>query len=112
MTAVLEAIGNRIHVLPDKVEEVTSGGILLPANAVDKAKSATMTGVVTDIGPEAYQGYDYGWVEIGDRVVFVKHSGWLGICGRLGEVRVLLDEDIIAILREEEEEYTDEETGT
>ena len=74
---MLEALGPRVIVLPDPVEEISKGGIFL---ALDerKEKAGTSTGTIVGIGPSAWLDPALGgepWCEIGDRIVYAKYSG-------------------------------------
>lgn len=100
----MKAVGFRVVVLPDPVEEKTESGIIL---ALDKKMEAgaTQSGTVVDIGPEAFRSYNRAagfttyvpWCNIGDRVSFARYAGkWVDEGDK--EYLVLNDEDIVAIL--------------
>ena len=99
----IEPAGHRVIVKPDQLEEVSKGGIVL-AYGEDKKRmeQAQHTGILMAIGPNAWKAYDDGipWAKIGDRVYFAKYGGYLveedGV-----QYRLLNDEDITAIIREE-----------
>lgn len=73
----MEALGNRVVILPDPVETTTDSGIILTLD--EKAeRSQTTTGIVHDFGPAAWLDPVMGgkpWVEKGDHVVYAKYSG-------------------------------------
>jgi len=99
----IEPAGHRVIVKPDPLEEVSAGGIVL-AHGEDKKRKeqAQHTGILVAIGPNAWKAYDEGipWAQLGERVYFAKYGGFLieedGI-----QYRLLNDEDITAIIREE-----------
>jgi chaperonin GroES len=94
--------GHRVLVLPDIVEEKTSGGIILAPSAMDKEKAATVTGVIIEVGMNAWKAFDDGtpWAKEGDKVYFKQYAGYvLKKDGK--EYRVLNDEDVIAIDKQE-----------
>ena len=108
--------GRRVLVKPDKIEEVTEGGILLPSLELKKHQDAQSTGIFIDAGPDclvhdvvdvhrlvegemklverritkhAQEPYKFG-----DRVFFAKHGG-AHVTGLDGEkYRILNDTDI------------------
>ena len=70
--------GHRVRVQIDKLEEVSSGGIIIARN--DKGvreQSGVETGILVAIGPTAWKAFDDGrpWAKVGDRVKIVKYSG-------------------------------------
>lgn len=73
----LEALGPRVIIFPDPVEEISKGGIVL-ARDERQAKAETSTGTIKEIGPLAWLDPALGgepWCEVGDRVVYAKYSG-------------------------------------
>lgn len=100
---MIEAVGFRVVLRPDPIEEKTASGIFL---AVDEKmeKGATVTGTVLHIGPEAFRSYnraagftDYvPWVKPGDRVYYARYSGkWVVDETTKEELLVVNDEDIV-----------------
>lgn len=74
---MLEPLGNRVIILPDPVEEVSRGGIILNLDERQE-KAACSTGTIVSFGPSAWLDPSLGgkpWVKEGDRVVFAKYSG-------------------------------------
>lgn len=96
----LKAVGHRVIVRPDEVEKQTKGGIILNlAKDEKRLEAAQHRGVIVDIGPNAWKGFDDGqpWAETGDRVYFVKHAGQMVEDEETGELfRLLNDDDIVA----------------
>ena len=86
-------------------KEKTSGGIILPETTMDKDKISAHEGTLVAVSPCAF---DYAnWPEgsrkpeVGDRVLFKRHAGWLHereIAGQKRLFRLLNDKDIAAIL--------------
>ncbi len=77
---MIEALGNRVIIKPDSIEEVTAGGIVIAQSStyVREEKAATSTGTVVDYGPSAWLDPIMGgepWVEKGDRVVYARYAG-------------------------------------
>lgn len=107
----VKAIGHRIIVKPDPVEEKTAGGIVL---AVDtkRERAGAQKGTVIDIGPLAWTNEIlFGkstkpWCKVGDRVFFARYGGKML---NLNEdttqeedwVVVLNDEDLQALIEDE-----------
>ena len=69
--------GGHILVLPDKVEQTTKGGIIIPETARDKEQAAATTGVVIAIGNTAWIDIDDSipWASVGDRVSYGRYAG-------------------------------------
>lgn len=77
---MLEALGNRVIIKPDPIEEVSEGGIVFAQTTqfMRDEKASTSTGEVIGFGPAAWLDPAMGgepWVDIGDRVVFARYSG-------------------------------------
>lgn len=77
---MIEALGNRVLIKPDDIEEVTAGGIVIAQTStyVRDEKAATTTGTVIDYGPAAWLDPIMGgepWVKRGDRVVYARYAG-------------------------------------
>lgn len=95
----MEALGNRVILLPDPVEKETSSGIIL---AVDERaeKSQTSSGTVVDFGPAAWLDPAMGgepWVDIGDKVIYAKYSGKFITNPEDGEEYVVVNDDAIQV---------------
>lgn len=109
----IEPVGHRVLILPDPVEEVSKGGIVVAtAASLNMEKRGTRSGVVVEIGPQAFKGYckevlpdgttKWGdpWVNVGDRVSYVKYAGdWITDEHTKIEYLVVNDEDIKARIR-------------
>lgn len=88
---------------PDPVEEKTSGGIILPEQAKEKQKYATVKGTLVAIGVNAFNEWGQDAApELGARVLTAQYAG-LNIEGTDGRAyRLCNDKDIIAILKEDQ----------
>jgi co-chaperonin GroES (HSP10) len=110
----LEPAGHRVIVKPDPLSALEEKEMqqyeslqklnFEIADAKDKKRkqSAVHTGTLVAIGVNAWKAYDDGipWAKVGDRVHFAKYGGY--VCEEDGvQYRVLNDEDITAIVREE-----------
>jgi co-chaperonin GroES (HSP10) len=113
--------GDRVVVLPDAVESVTAGGIIIPEKEADKHQLAQVSGVLVAVGPDAWthttttiernmgngkwrpierqvRGYSGPFAKVGDRVCFARYNG-LPFDGEDGkQYRLLNDEDITATI--------------
>src|SRR5947207_12592997 len=100
-----KAVGHLILIRPDPVEEVSKGGIVL---ATDKKleKGATTSGLVLDIGPEAFLAFQDAasiplnarkpWVAPGDHIYYAKYAGkWIDDKQSKEELLFIRDEDVI-----------------
>lgn len=92
----------KVLVLPDKVQEKTKGGIIIPISEVDKEQHAATQGALIAVSPMAFTYADWPLgtrkPEPGDRVVFPRYVGH-AIKGKDDEDYWLLnDKDVIALL--------------
>ena len=110
--------GDRVLVLPEELEETTTGGIIIPPSEKEKYQHAQMAGTLVAVGPDAWQdrvttverlidgqlkvverrttGYSEPFVEVGSRVLFARYNGQI-VPGKDGKnYRLLNDEDITA----------------
>jgi chaperonin GroES len=98
---MIEPCGHRVLILPEVVEEKTSGGIILATSTKEREQQATMRGTVEKVGVNAWKAFDDGqpWAKEGDQVVFRKYAGEV-IKDDDIEYRVVNDEDILSVIRE------------
>lgn len=92
--------GGHLLVLPDKVEEMTAGGIYIPQDAQEKEQQAATVGTLIAVGPGAWTDLDDGspWAEVGDKVSYSRYAG-VSMTGQDGESYVLInDNDVLAKL--------------
>lgn len=98
----IKPIGFHVLVLPDPVEETSKGGIILRPD--DREKTVITRGTVIDIAEGAWSDKPEGsYPKVGDRVIFAKYAGSTITDEESGkEYRLMIDEDIKAIVTEEE----------
>jgi co-chaperonin GroES (HSP10) len=95
----------KVLVLPDPVEEVTKGGIIIPIEKAEKDKYATTDGTIVAISHLAFTyATDEEWAgkkpKAGDRVAFAKYAG-ARRKGKDGSDYLLInDKDVVAIIEE------------
>jgi len=90
-------IGSRVLVSPDKVDEKTTGGLILPPTSTEDQKPET--GIIVKLGEGKVKGKQMEFnVKVGDRVYFKKYSpDELEIDG---ERFLLLDAgDVLAVIK-------------
>ncbi len=97
---MLEALGNRVIIKPDPIEEVSKGGIVIAQTEtyLREEKAATSTGVIIGFGPAAWLDPILGgepWCEPGDQVVFARYSGKYVIDPDDGLEYVVINDDAI-----------------
>lgn len=97
----IKALGFRLLVQPDEVEEVTAGGIVL---AIDQKleKNAQTTGTIVGIGEDVAVAFkpktEFWGLKVGDKVHYPKYAGkWLKDTTTKEEVLAINDEDVIAV---------------
>jgi len=98
--------GWRILVLPYKGQGKTKGGIILSDETIEERGYTTVTGLVLKVGPDAYKDkerFSNGpWCKKNDWIIFGRYAGSrFGIEG--GEVRILNDDEIIAVVKDPED---------
>ncbi len=92
--------GGHVLVKPEKVEEVTKGGIILTQTTRDSEQAAATIGKVVAIGPAAWKDIDDGtpWCKLGDKISYAKYAG-VSMKGADNESYVLInDNDILSVL--------------
>lgn len=92
--------GGHLLVLPDKVEEKTAGGIIIPETSREKEQQAATKGTLIAIGPGAWLDLDDGspWAQVGDKISYARYSG-VSMVGKDSVEYVLInDNDVLARL--------------
>ncbi|MDH5426190.1 MAG: hypothetical protein OEY29_14470 [Gammaproteobacteria bacterium] len=104
--------GHYVAVVPDEIEKVSSGGIVLAEdfdpNKKSRVEAASTRGTLVGIGPMAWKAYDGNdpdwkpWGEIGDQVWFQRHVAKviedkenLDKDGKPKKIFIMADENII-----------------
>ncbi len=97
----------KILVLPDKIDDKSSGGLFLATSAVEKEQHAQERGVLVEVGGDAFTGE--GWQdppipEVGDKIIYPKYSG-IRVHGKDEDefdkpviYRIMNDKDVVAIV--------------
>ena len=98
--------GWRLLILPYRGKAKSQRGVLLPDAVVDRESVATVCGYVLKVGPLAYEDrkkFPSGpWCREKDWIIFGRYAGArFKIDG--GEVRVLNDDDVIAVIQDPED---------
>lgn len=92
-------LGHRVLVVPDAIEEITAGGIVLATNTKGREEMAQVKGTVIAVGPTCWRGTGAeNWCKAGDQIVFGKYAGlpWEGADGK--KYRILNDLDIVGLI--------------
>ena len=103
---MIKPCGHRVLVKPLPAESKTASGIVLPASVMEKGQRDQQKGYVIDVGKTAWKAFDRDdpdwepWAKIGDLVLFARYGGKTVYDGET-EYRILMDEDIVAIVSEE-----------
>jgi co-chaperonin GroES (HSP10) len=86
--------GGHLLVLPDKVEEMTKGGIYMPKTVQDKEQRESTVGILVAAGSGSWTDLDDGkpWATVGDRILYPRHSG-VSIIGQDKQSYVLINEN-------------------
>jgi co-chaperonin GroES (HSP10) len=98
--------GWRLLILPYRGRGKTEGGVLLPDAVIDRESVATVCGYVLKTGPLAYKDTEKfpegPWCKEKDWVIFGRYAGArFKIDG--GEVRILNDDEVIAVIQDPED---------
>ena len=103
---MIRAAGFRVLVVRDEIETKSQGGIVFVQDE-DLEKHKTNTGIVVDIGPNAFRAYskDYSgepWCRVGDRVIFARYAGVVvqDPYDDNKEYVLISDDDVAAIIME------------
>ena len=105
---MLEVVGHRVLIEPEHFEEEIDDGALKGfkldiGDDWKRERAATVIGFIKGIGPNAWKAFDDGqpWAKVGDKVYYAKYSGKVVTDGKEDYI-VCNDEDVIAIVHEEE----------
>jgi co-chaperonin GroES (HSP10) len=89
-----------VLVLPDPVEEVTKGGIILTDPTKESDKHAAVEGTLVAISPLAFTYEDWEDVhkpKVGQKVIYARYAGNLFDGNDGKEYRLLKDKDLLAV---------------
>ena len=95
----------KVLILPDEVEDKSSGGMYLPDSVRDRQQYAMDRGMILATGDGFFGELPGPRPKVGDKVIFSKYAGStmdVTIDGKRRTCRLCNDKDICAILREEE----------
>ncbi len=96
----IQCLEYKVLVRPQKVEERTRGGIILPDETKDRDQTASMEGEVVGLSRLAFSfEVNAPKAELGDTVVFQRFAG-IRVTGNDGvEYRLMNDKDVVAVRR-------------
>jgi chaperonin GroES len=102
-TSGITPVEYNVLIRQERVEERTKGGLVLPGETQEREKHAQTRGVIVAVSPMAFTFDDWPVEEpkpqVGQRVVFAKHSGTF-VTGEDGEeYRVIKDRDIVGVMQ-------------
>lgn len=69
------AVGHRVLMLTDTVEETTVSGIVLPKKAVKAEQDLSVVATVIEIGCDAWSDKSTDFCAVGDRVLIGQYTG-------------------------------------
>jgi co-chaperonin GroES (HSP10) len=106
LTRLPKPTGWRLLILPYRGKGKTESGVIIPDAVIDRESVATVCGYVLKAGPLAYKDTEKfpegPWCNEKDWVIFGRYAGArFKIDG--GEVRVLNDDEVIAVIQEPED---------
>ena len=97
----MQPVEYKVLVFPDKIEEKTKGGIILPDEAREKEEWAQVKATLVAIGGNAFENWSPPLPSPGQRVYVAKYAGFR-VRGADGEMYQLVnDKDVAAIIFEE-----------
>lgn len=100
---MMKVKGYRILVIADEVEKVSEGGIIKVYLDERVEQAALQTGIVFGIGNTCWKGdaFTDPWCEIGDHILFSKHSGRFVEDPTDGsEYLIMNDTDVLCVIGE------------
>ncbi len=104
-TSGFDAVEYRIIILPEKVEEITKGGIIIPDKVQDEMQGAKTIATIISCGAKAFDSGTWkDQPKVGDKIVIPTYAGYILNAEQTDdgrEYRIILDRDIIAIKHEE-----------
>jgi len=71
----LYVTADKVLVEPNKVEEKSAGGIVIPAQSLEKEELAQITGKVIAMGQTCPLCPEMEGIEVGDTVLYARYSG-------------------------------------
>lgn len=90
--------GHRILVLPEIVEEMSAGGIVINVgNDMKREELAQINGKVIAMGNTCYHDQAEPWCRVGDTVIFGKYSGLFYTGDDDKKYRIVNDLDVVAV---------------
>lgn len=100
-----QPIGDHIMVLPDKAADLSSGGIAIPADVVERYTLAAETGIIVGLGSDAFlwngdrtRKWEGAKPKVGDRVYIQRYSGQV-MLGEDGEFYRIMEQNCIAAVK-------------
>lgn len=103
-TSGLKPLGRAVLVKPYEVEELSSGGIILPDMVRNKDQLAEQRAVVVEVGEAAWEDEKTPRAQSGDKIIYSKYAGYVAIGTADGEkYRVINDRDIFIRITAEKE---------
>lgn len=105
MDCPIDPEGTKIVIVPDKIEETTTGGIIVPIETRRQEQNAVTQGTLAAIGPRAEICWNNGDgketpAKIGDRVIYARYGGTQFKWGRK-VYQILQDQDVVGKMLEE-----------
>jgi chaperonin GroES len=96
----IQPVEFKVLVLPEPVEEMSKGGIILPKAAQEKEQMQQERATVVAVGPVAFTEPDWGAIKpkAGDLVYMSRYAGKIAKGNDGKEYRLINDKDIEAII--------------
>ena len=97
--------GHRIIVKPDKVEDMSAGGIILQVDE-KLEKAGIQRGVLVAVGDQAWKAFSTDftgepWANVGDYIYYSRYAGKIQIDPIDDEEYMILnDEDVLSVITE------------
>lgn len=96
------AVGHRVLLSPDEVEEVHSSGIVLPKKTVVAEENMAVVATVLEIGHDCWSDKSTDYCQVGDRVLVGMYTGKFHISPTDGKkYRFVMDTDVVSPLPKE-----------
>ena len=105
MDCPIDPEGSKVVIVPDEIDDMTAGGIIIPIETKRQEQRSVTQGTLAAIGPRAEICWNNGDgkeipAKIGDRVIYARYGGTQFRWGKQ-TFQLLQDQDVVGKMLEE-----------